>query len=188
MMSYRFLFFLLAVFSAPPLWAQSIRLGYFGESITHYGLKGGVEWEMGSHYQSGRKVKKGWLISPTLACYRHPHNHIGILLSSELTYRRRNQRGGIIEAGLSPGIFRYFLDGTTYQPDDGGVLHRVRLAGGNAFMPSVFMGAGKDLSLRRQVNLTLFTRINLMHQRPYNTGGLMRFSLEAGIVSPLKKP
>jgi len=168
--------------------AQSLRVSYYGETVTHYGLKVAREWTLRSYTKARNQARKDFFIAPALAAYRHPHNPVGFVLSPELTYRRTSRRGGILEAGLAPSYFHYFLEGSTYQPDPSGEFQRVPLAGGNAFLPTVFVGVGKDLSLRRQVPLAWYTRLNVMQQRPYNTSVLVRFSLEAGLILPLKKP
>lgn len=167
--------------------AQSLRVGYYGETVTHYGLKVAAEWLLKSYIKERNQACKEFLVGPALATYRHPQNHIGLVFFPELTYRRTSRRGGVFEAGLAPACAYYFLEGATYTPDESGGLRRVSWAGQDAFLPTVFVGVGKDLSLRRQVPITWFTRLNVMQQRPYNTSTLIRFSLEAGINFSLKK-
>lgn len=173
-----------ALMNAP---AQGIRAGYYGETVTHYGLKIAYERPLLTHVRTRNQARKTLLFAPGLAAYRHPHNHLGFILSPELTYRRTGRRGGQFEVGIAPAYFRYFLDGTTYEVDDAGEFRRVRLAGGSAFLPTISVGVGRDLSVRHKLSLAWFTRLNLMQQRPYNTSALLRFSLEAGVIVPLKK-
>lgn len=187
-MRYFLFFFISAWLSLTTLSAQSLRVGYYGETITHYGLKVAAEWSFKSYVKERNQARKEFLVGPALAVYRHPQNHIGLVFFPELTYRRTNRRGSIFELGLAPASGYYFLEGTTYTPDEAGELRRVRWAGQNAFLPTVFVGIGKDLSVRRQVPLAWFTRLNVMQQRPYNTSALIRFSLETGVTISLKKP
>ncbi|RYC66620.1 hypothetical protein [Spirosoma sordidisoli] len=161
---------------------QSIRLGYYGETVTHYGLKVAYERPVWGHVNVRNQATKQFLIAPSLAAYRHPKNHIGFILSPELTYRRVGRRGGLFDLCVAPAYFRYFLDGTTYQAKADGDFERVRLAGGSAFMPTVSVGVGRDLSVKHHLPLSWYTRLNLMQQRPYNTGELKRFALEAGVI------
>ena len=167
--------------------AQTIRVGYYGETVTHYGLKVAYERTLFTHIKLRNQARKTVLFAPGLAAYRHPQNHIGFVLSPEVTYRRTGRRGATFEVGIAPAYFRYFLDGTTYEVTDAGNFRRVPLAGGSAFMPTVSVGVGKDLSVQRNLPLSWYTRLNLMQQRPYNTSTLLRFSLEAGVIIPLKK-
>ena len=168
--------------------AQSVRVGYYGETITHYGFKVAAEWTIRSYVKERNQARKQFMVGPALAVYRHPQNHIGLVFFPELIYRRTSRRGGIFEVGLAPASAYYFLEGTTYTPDEAGGLRHVRWAGQNVFVPTVFLGIGKDLSGRRQVPLAWFARLNLMRQWPYNTSSLTRFSLEAGLILPFKKP
>jgi hypothetical protein len=187
-MRHLFFFFTLLFLAATPAMAQSMRVGYYGETVTHYGFKVAAEWSFKSYIKERNQARKEFLAGPALAVYRHPQNHIGLVFFPELSYRRTSRRGGIFEVGIAPASAYYFLEGSTYTPDESGNLRRVRWAGQNAFLPTVFVGVGKDLSVRRQVPLAWFTRLNVMQQRPYNTSALMRFSLEAGATFPLKKP
>lgn len=162
--------------------AQSLRVGYYGETVTHYGLKVAYEHSLWRHLKPRNQATKRLLIVAGLAAYRHPQNHIGFVLSPEVTYRRVGRRGGLFDLSVAPAYFRYFLDGTTYQVNPSGDFERVRLAGGHAFMPTVSVGAGRDLSVKHHLPLSWYTRLNLMQQRPYNTSQLTRFSLELGVI------
>ncbi|WP_229311160.1 hypothetical protein [Larkinella soli] len=175
------------LFSATGVRAQQLRLAYYGETVTHYGLKAGYEIPVGTRHLRNETVRKEILFAPGIAVYRHPHNHTGIVVSPELAYRRTGPRGGFYELALAPSYFRYFLAGTTFEVDETGAFRRVPLAGRNAFLPTVSLGFGKDLSVRKRAGFSWYARLNLMQQRPYNASSLLRFSLEAGIIKPLKK-
>lgn len=167
--------------------AQSLRISYYGETITHYGLKAAYEFPLLSKIKERNQSRKMLLIAPSAALYRHPHNHFGIIIAPELMYRRIGKRGGLFEAGIAPAYFRYFLEGSTYQVTTHGELERVRYAGGNAFLPTVFVGVGRDLSSRHRLPFAWYTRLNISQQRPYNTSALTRFSLEIGAIFSFKK-
>ena len=166
---------------------QSVRISYYGETFTHYGLKAAYEYPLLSKIKEQNQSRKMLLIAPSAALYRHPHNHFGIIIAPELMYRRIGKRGALFEAGIAPAYFRYFLEGSTYQVAANGELERVRYAGGNAFLPTVFAGIGRDMSIRHGLPFTWYTRLNISQQRPYNTSSLTRFSLEIGAIFPFKK-
>lgn len=168
------------------LQAQSLRLGYFGETVSHYGLRGAYEKPIAT-YVSSRHTKRMLYGSLGVAGYRHPQNHIGLIVAPEIGYRRIGKRGALFEFALSPAYFRYFLEGNTFEVTPDGDFDRVPFAGGNAFMPTVSVGVGHDLSVRKKVPLAWYVRLNLMQQRPYNTSNLIRFALEVGTLIPLKK-
>lgn len=185
----RVLFFIACIVFGYSGNAQEVRLSYFGESLTHYGLKGAYAMPLYSAEKtSKREVLKirSLHLAGGLAVYRHTQNHVGVILSPELSYHRQKQHGGFIEAGLSPALFKSFLEGTTYEVAEDGQLAKVPLAGRLAFMPSVFFGFGGHLSRSQASSLSWFGRINLMKQMPYNASSLTRFALEAGIRKPLR--
>ncbi|WP_266367057.1 hypothetical protein [Tellurirhabdus rosea] len=177
----------LVIASLTTVRAQTLRLGYYGETVTHYGLRAAYERPFASYTKERNAALKSFYLSLGIALYRHPQNHVGLIVSPEIGYRRTGRRGGLFELAVSPAFFRYFLDGQTYEPTESGDFRRVRLAGGQAFMPTVSVGIGRDLSVRHRLPLSLYTRLNLMQQRPYNTSALMRFGIEFGTLIPLKK-
>jgi len=169
-------------------YAQELKLSYFGETFTHYGVKGAYSTHVRSWEKVNRKdraVVRSIIFSPGLAIYRHPQNHIGIIVMPELVYNRKNREGFFFETGVSPGLFRSFLEGKTYEVTNEGKLEQVPLAGRTAFIPSVFFGFGRDLSVSRPVPLSWFVRFHVLKQTPYNHSSLTRIALEAGISKPL---
>ncbi len=184
----RFIFPLLAgllcLLCTVPSAAQDLRLAYFGETITHYGIKAGLDFSLSRRTQQVLPTRE-WYVSPGLTVYRHPHHHVGVIVSPEFGWRRTGRRGGQLEIAAAPSLFRYFLAGKTYQVGDDGQFERVPLAGEFAFLPTFSIGFGKDLSVRRDIPLAWYTRVHLMRQYPHNAGALTRFALEVGIRKPL---
>lgn len=169
------------------LCAQNFRLGYYGETITHYGVKGAYEMPLATSVSSRNAAKRQLYGSLGVAGYRHAQNHIGMIVAREIGLRRIGKRGALFELAIAPSYFRYFLEGRTFKATSEGEFRRVRFAGRNAFLPTVSVGVGHDLSVRKKAPLAWYVRLNVMQQRPYNTSNLMRFALEAGTLIPLKK-
>lgn len=175
----------LAFYSAA---SQELKVAYFGESFTHYGLKGGYSLTLRSadrQTKKGRTITNALAFTPGLAIYRHAHNHVGLIVMPDVSYKRKNEKGRTFETGFSPGIFRSFLEGKVYEVNEAGELEKVALAGRTAFMPTVFIGIGKDLSVKQGIPLSWYARLNVMKQIPYNASSLTRFAIELGIVKPL---
>jgi len=169
-------------------YAQEVKLSYFGETFTHYGAKAAFSTHIRSWEKLNRKDKavvRSLVFSPALAIYRHPQNHIGIIVMPEIAFQRQNSKGAFFETGLSPGLFRSFLEGKTYEVTNEGQLEQVRLAGRTAFMPSAFIGFGKNLQVSQSVPVSWFVRFHVLKQMPYNHSSLTRIALEAGISKPL---
>ena len=177
---------LAALAFASPAAGQQLRVAYYGETITHYGLKAAYEHPLLSRVKDGNNARKELVVAPGLAVYRHPHNHWGVVVSPELLYRRTGARGGLLEAGVAPSYFRYFLAGTTYEVNPQGGLEQVPLAGGNAFLPTVFVGIGRDQRVHPPGTWAWYGRLLLSQQYPYNLSSLTRFAVEAGIIKNLK--
>jgi len=167
--------------------AQNVRLSYFGETFTHYGVKGAYPVVLHSWVREGTKgnTNGAFIFSPGLAVYRHPANHIGVIVMPEVFYQKKNPRGGMLEAGVSPGLFRSFLEGQTFEVTEDGSPTRKHLAGQTGFMPSVFIGTGKDLMVKKGIPLEWFWRFHILRQVPYNKSGLTRIAFEAGISKPI---
>lgn len=169
-----------------PTQAQQLRVAYFGETVTHYGLKVAYEYPIISRIKSSNTARKEFLITPGLAVYNHPHNHVGIIFSPELAYQRTGRRGGVFEVSLSNSYLRYFLAGQTFEVGENGEFQRVKMAGRGAYLPTVSVGYGRDLSVRHHRSLAWYARLNLIQQRPYNASELYRFGIECGIRKSLK--
>ncbi|MCC6413502.1 MAG: hypothetical protein IT270_17720 [Saprospiraceae bacterium] len=170
------------------VYGQSVHLAYFGETITHYGLRGGVEFNLA---QSSKTKTNGSTVSNkligdfSLTLYRHPQNHLGIILTPSLGWRRTGGKGGMVQAALSPGLFRSFYEAETYTTTSNNSLEKVPLAGRWAFMPGISVGTGHDLSVRRNINLSWFVNLHYLRQYPYNTSYLNRIGLEVGFAKKI---
>ena len=166
-------------------WDQhQIRVAYFGETITHYGLKGAYDKVWKSHEsskESGATIKKEILWGGSLAVFRHPHQLVGVIASPEISLRRTGKRGGLIDVAFAPAYFRYFYEGKTYEYT-GNEFRKIPLAGRSAFLPTLSVGGGRDLSVNKQIPFMWYYRVNVMRQYPYNSSSLMRFALEAGVI------
>lgn len=160
------------------------RVAYFGETVTHYGLKIAYDTPFktwGKAKVSGANIKKEFLYGGSFAVFRHPHQLVGLIASPEITWRRTGKRGGLIDVALAPAYFRYFYEGKTYEYT-GTDFHKIPLAGRSAFLPTLSIGGGRDLSVKREIPFMWYYRVNVMRQYPHNASALMRFALEAGVV------
>ncbi len=174
---------------------KNLRIAYFGETVTHYGLRSGAEYTLHRNEKSkpgGHVAFNDLYFGITLTAYRHPHNHIGLILAPELGWRHTGRRGGIVQAAISPGLFRSFYEGKTWQTGENDQLDRVRLAGQWGFLPGVSVGFGHRLgrSLRPaksgdEAPLSGYCNLHYLRQYPYNHSFLNRFALELGVLKKL---
>lgn len=165
--------------------AQNFRVSYFGENLTHYGIRAGMEQAFHSREKdrgNGLFSRQEWLLGLSLTVFRHPGNQLGVILAPELGWRHTGRRGGVLQLALAPGLFRSFLEAETYEPGDDGTLVKVPLAGRWGFLPGASVGYGRDLSARGGRPVVLFTNLHYMRQYPYNASFLNRFGLELGVI------
>jgi hypothetical protein len=165
--------------------AQNLRVAYFGETLTHYGVRSGMEFNL-HHAEKdkpgGRIATNDLYFGITLTAYRHPHNHIGLILAPELGWRHTGRRGGILQAALSPGLFRSFYEGKTWKSGENGQFKRVPLAGQWGFMPGISAGFGHQFGKRDNA---WYCNLHYLRQYPYNHSFLNRIALEAGVLTKL---
>ncbi len=163
---------------------QNLRLSYFGETATHYGLRGGTEFSLGHTERAKPRgtVRQDIFLGITLTLYRHPQNHIGAILSPELGLRRTGKGGGVLQAAISPGLFRSFYEATTWRPGEDGGFEKVPLAGQWGFLPGVSLGFGHDFSVKGGAPLVLFSNLHYMQQHPYNSSFLHKAAIEVGVI------
>ncbi len=175
---------LLSLLPLLSLGQHQLRVAYFGESITHYGIKVAYDkpfktWEKTK--KSGVSISKELLFGGGFAVFRHPHQLVGLIVSPEITWRSINKRGGLFDVAFAPSYFRYFYEGETYKYT-GTDLQKIPLAGRSAFLPTLSVGGGRDLSVNRDIPFMWYYRVNVMRQYPYNASSLMRFAIELGVV------
>jgi hypothetical protein len=163
---------------------HQLRAAYFGETITHYGVKIAYDKpfkEWGKTKESDARIKKEFLYGGSFTAFRHPHQLVGLIVSPEITWRRTGKRGGLFDVAIAPAYFRYFYEGKTYEYT-GTDFHKIPLAGRSAFLPTLSVGGGRDLSVNQGIPFMWYYRLNVMRQYPYHASSLMRFAIEAGVI------
>jgi hypothetical protein len=173
-----------------PVFAQNMRVSYFGETLTHYGLRAGVEQPFGGSERTlanGRVARTEWLASVSLAVFRHPHNHLGLALLPEILWRHTGGTGWMVQAGLTPGVIRTFYEGKTFQPGPDGGWERVRFAGQWGALPGASLGGGWEFARQSGQPFTLYTGLSTFAQYPYNEKALGRFALEVGMIKKINR-
>lgn len=94
--------------------------------------------------------------------------------------RRTKSSGFISEFSVGPGYSRTFLGGTTYKVDDNGIISVISNAGYNYALITVGGGFGYDFSMKRQLPVSIFGKMNLLSMFPYNSTIYFRPVLELG--------
>ena len=136
--------------AAEVIGAQSaISLAYFGETITHPGLKVGIsfplyEWEKHKTLRNGREklLDKRIDLSPQLGFYYHQDYQTGLFVLPELSYIRQNAKGNYTALGVGAGYLHTRVP-RVYDFDPSGEIEQIR-SGHHYFISNYFATFGKD--------------------------------------------
>lgn len=171
----------------------TINVSYFGESITHPGLKVGIEhslWENSFQKTTSKgnqfNKKQSLFLSSNVGFYHHRRFHTALFVNGELGYRKVKKRGFKAEMLVGVGIMRTFLSGNTFSVLENGEIELQRGAGQYGFMPSLAVAFGKDLSFTKNRNWAFHIKPSIYFQVPYNHTILPHFALETGITYAFK--
>lgn len=166
--------------------AQSaISQAYFGETITHLGLKVGLsfplyEWEKHKTLRNGREklLDKRLDLSPQLGFYYHQNYQTGLFVLPELSYIRQNAKGNYTALGIGAGYMHTRVP-RVYDFDASGEIEQIG-AGYHYFVSNYFATFGKDLSVKKEIPLSIYAKPQLMHAVPNARSGIWYFALELG--------
>lgn len=167
--------FILLVFLAagPMLRAQglkpkSVYVSYFGETVTHPGLKVGVtyqliDWEKSKIRRNGTEkvVFKSLDLSPAIGFFYHTNYQTGLFVLPELSYRRMKANGNHIVFGVGAGYMRTFIP-NVYELRPGEGIERVQ-EGNDYFITNYSIAFGRDLSARKGLPVSVFVKPQLLN-------------------------
>lgn len=179
---------------AQVLLPQKVNISYFGQTITHPGLKAGLEYTLKSknfirNKRNGTQVPKKYelILTSNLGFFYQKRFNTSFLLNAEIGYRRVRNKGFKIELLLGAGTLRTFVNGDTYKVYNDGSVERIRYAGQWGFAPSLSLGVGKDFGFVGNSSMGFHIKPVMYVQMPYNLTVLPHFILEAGIIVRLPK-
>lgn len=171
--------------SAQILKPAAISVAYFGETITHPGIKLGFtyhlkNWEKQRLKKGSEKVLlKSIDLTPTLGLFYHKDYQTGFFALSELSYSRQKTRGSFISLGLGAGYLRTFVP-NTYQFDAHGEIEKIP-SGYNYFLTNYFAVFGKDCSVKKANTIAVYFKPQFMYATPSSAKGVWYFALEIGV-------
>lgn len=171
---------------------------YLGEMGTHPGFKVGMERHL-TGFKSTKTIQRKsgdprikertriFFFTVNAGTYYHRNNNLGMLVNSEIGYRKIRAQGLKSEALLGIGYIQNFWPGTTYQVQaDGSITSRTFTSNGG-FSTHFSLGFGRDLTFIRDRRWAWHFRPTVLWQLPYNTGIVTRFFLELGITCQFSK-
>jgi hypothetical protein len=177
--------FLFTLMGFTPLVAQDYSIpklqtsvGYFGEFITHPGVKLGMSYtikQKSKNKKSGKENNKGWLTGANITFYRHKFNHKALMLTGFIGRQRIGNAGFLTQLNFETGYMASFLDGEAYEWD-GSTFQKAK-KGSSHLVFGFNGGIGWDFGKRTSLPATIAIVPHLYIQAPYNTSFLPRTAL-----------
>lgn len=171
---------------------ESFSVSYYGEMITHPGLKINVdyplkEWGKTKVPNKGASfpVTKGFFISPSIGLFYHRRYQTGLFFFPEIKYKRQNPKGRFFELGIGAGYLRTFIP-NTFEVNGNSEVNSTH-AGSNYFATNYFFAFGRDLRIKENLPIGYFIKPQLVYVIPNFPNGTTYFILEIGIKYYLKK-
>lgn len=168
--------------------SSNLKIAY-NSSLIYPGIRAGIEFPV--YFVSLKKtidseneksILKGRFISINAGWYHHPDFHDNLYLTAEWTMRRAKGNGFFTEFSSGLGYSRTFLGATTYQVDDLGNVKIIKSAGYNYAMIIAGGGLGYDFSNKKEIQLSVFYKFDIMGMFPYNSTIYFRPVMEFGII------
>lgn len=169
------------------IYAQEIKqaknklfVGYFGETISHYGLTAGVE-----HY-AFQNEKYQIILSANAGAYVHIRNNSSIFLRTQWGQRYTSKSGVFVDNFLGLGYLHQFTNGgEIYEVLPNGAVVETPNTGKAMVMPSISIGTGYDFSKKTKSNLIFYVRPELFWKAPFNGYYLTHFAINTGLIFKL---
>ena len=162
-------------------------VGYFGEFITHPGVKLGMSYtikQKSKNKKSGKVINKGWLTGANITFYRHKFNHKALMLTGFIGRQRIGNTGFLMQLNFETGYMASFLDGEVYEWN-GNTIEKGKKGSSHAIFG--FNGSiGWDFGKRTSLPATFAIVPHLYFQAPFNTTVLLRTALAIQITYKLK--
>jgi hypothetical protein len=162
-------------YSIPKLQAS---IAYFGELITHPGVKLGINYTLKQKSKikkSGKQINKSWITGAHATFYRHKFNHKALIFNGFIGRQRIGYAGFLMQLNFETGYMASFLDGEAYEWN-GSTLQRAK-KGSSHFVFGFNGGIGWDFGKRTSLPVTFAILPHLYIQAPYNTQCLPRAAL-----------
>jgi hypothetical protein len=168
--------------------SSNISLAFNG-SLIYPGIRSGIELPVSTSDliinrmpKEQKRVTRDRFIGVNAGWYHHPDFHDNLYLTAEWRMRRSSNGGFFTEFSPGIGYSRTFLGGTTYEVSDNGDVKIKKLAGYSYGLITLGGGLGYNLSNKKGIHVSLYSRINILMMFPYNSTIYLRPAIELGII------
>lgn len=162
-----------------------IYLSYYGNLLSHPGIKVGFDWnllikEINKNKRKPKTIHKVFFISPNLSFYHHQHSHKGLNLGLDAGYRRYNNRLFYRELNIGTYYHRRYNEGDTWEVSEDGSINNIGTSSRGYFSPSLSFAIGKRFKLKENIPLDVFARLNSFIFLGYAAGTSADVNIEIG--------
>lgn len=135
-----------------------------------------------------KRFHKNRFIIANLGFYYHKDYNTNIFLQGGYQWQRMKSSGWFSTLEPQLGVSRTFIDGSVYTIDDSEEVTKKKSAGHFYLAPSLSLGLGKDFSVKNENRpFTIFTKLTLFTNMPYNNFIYARLLGEIGVTYHLNK-
>ena len=166
--------------------SPGFQITYFGRLFTHPGIKIGFSMPSITNnkaYINGLPVKTTHqlYLNFNAGYYFHKGNHHGLFFSSEIAYRITFKSGWFFDVNAGGGYLRSVLNGSVFTVTENGLQNAGWFEGSNYFMPSFFLGFGRNSSNTEKKIKGWHTQLGAFWQYPFNGQYLLNPSFQFGM-------
>ncbi len=149
---------------------------YYGETITHPGVA------IGGEFYAFERPRYKLIAAAKVGTYLHPRSHGAAFLDGELGHRVTARFGLYGDLFMGVGYFHTWPWGDVYvRAPDGGVEKKLNLGHPHVKFGGA-LGLGWDLSKNTDVPLSVFARLEMFGEFPFNTGIAAHGALMTGVI------
>ncbi len=157
----------------------SFSIAFFGEGITHPGLKVGLAYDLTGWSNPRKEVAKTISLGSSVGFYFHRRYQTGVFVLPELAYNRQNVKGRSFSFGFGLGYLRTFIP-NTYEVDVSGEIAKIT-PGHNYFLSNLFVAFGKKVRSGKGHLKSYYVKPQLLYAIPNFPNGVGYFALEVGL-------
>ncbi|CAG5080545.1 hypothetical protein [Parvicella tangerina] len=172
--------------------SKSISLSYFGEMITHPGLKIGYNHQLHLkiHHKKRKSekmdeyiyVRRSYLLGISAGGFNHNRYQSGYFTVLEPKYRVESKSGLFYEMGLGGGYMKTLTPSIYVENGD----LKEKYFHNDYFITSISASIGRNMSLSRNVPLEWLIKPQFIYALPNFPKGVGYFVLEIGVSYNLK--
>lgn len=165
---------------------KAFEFSYFGETITHPGVKFGVVYLINeshsSHFKRNGVTKQiihNINLIPSLGYYHHKNYQNGFFVLPELEYSRKSSNNYYFSCYFGIG-YLYTIIPDVYELSNMGYIDKV-YTDNNYLLANVGITYGRDFQKEFNAPISLYTKPQILLAAPNTAGGILYFGLELGV-------